>query len=217
MHLASTAVTYLQDIHVSSQRISGRKKQDCHHNAWDAVETPSKHINLTDFENADHLNHPSFRYLFLEMRDIAKQKVALSQVLLAFYVGITTKPTPVWSTEPLRVWQDLNLLNPSLLIPTWFPVEWSWPILAQTLYMELEAPPVPRTPLCCIFPGPRGPIIWIRSIAFILPPPLTAWHNNCLHDDIANAHHTSSHISIKRSMCRNRYLAIHIFYRRSSG
>jgi hypothetical protein len=30
--------------------------------------------------------------------------------------------------------------------------------LAQTLYMELEAPPVPRTPLCCIFPGPRGPI-----------------------------------------------------------
>eukprot|EP00985_Skeletonema_marinoi_P029350 scaffold27617_cov97-Skeletonema_marinoi.AAC.2 len=26
--------------------------------------------------------------------------------------------------------------------------------------MELEAPPVPRTPLCCIFPGPRGPIIY---------------------------------------------------------
>jgi len=114
---------------------------------------------LTDFENADHLNHPSFRYLFLEMRDIANQKAHLSQVLLAFYVGITTKPTPVWSTEPLRVLQDLNLLNPSLLIPTWFPVELSWLVLAQTLYMELEAPPVPRTPLCCIFPGPRGPII----------------------------------------------------------
>ena len=171
MHLASTAVTYLQDMHFSSQRISERKKQDCHHNAWDAVETPSKHINLTDFENADHLNHPSFRYLFLEMRDIAKQKAALSQVLLAFYVGITTKPTPVWSTEPLRVTQDLNLLNPSLLIPTWFPVELSWPILAQTLYMELEAPPVPRTPLCCIFPGPRGPIML---------PPTARQHAACL-------------------------------------
>eukprot|EP00985_Skeletonema_marinoi_P013489 scaffold6707_cov99-Skeletonema_marinoi.AAC.2 len=24
--------------------------------------------------------------------------------------------------------------------------------------MELEAPPVPWTPLCCIFPGPRGPM-----------------------------------------------------------
>eukprot|EP00975_Prorocentrum_lima_P013928 2960499-Prorocentrum_lima.AAC.1 len=23
----------------------------------------------------------------------------------------------------------------------------------------MEAPPVPRTPLCCIFPGPRGPIM----------------------------------------------------------
>ena len=93
------------------------------------------------------------------MRDIANQKAHLSQVLLAFYVGITTKPTPVWSTGLLRVFQDLNLLNPSLLIPTWFPVEWSWLVLAQTLYMELEAPPVPRTPLCCIFPGPRGPTI----------------------------------------------------------
>ena len=85
--------------------------------------------------------------------------MVLSQVLLAFYVGITTKPTPVWSTEPLRVLQDLNLLNPSLLIPTWFPVELSWLVLAQTLYMEMEAPPVPRTPLCCILPGPRGPIM----------------------------------------------------------
>ena len=148
-------------MHFSSQRISERKKQDCHHNAWDAVKTPSKHINLTDFKNADHLNHPSFRYLFLEMRDIANQKVALSQVLLAFYVGTLGYPTPVWSTGLLRVFQDLNLLNASLLIPTWFPVEPSWPILAQTLYMELEAPPVPRTPLCCIFPGPRGPIIII--------------------------------------------------------
>ena len=91
--------------------------------------------------------------------------MALSQVLLAFYVGITTKPTPVWSTEPLRVLQDLNLLNPSLLIPTWFPVESSWPILAQTLYMEMEAPPVPRTPLCCISPGPRGPISIYRYIS----------------------------------------------------
>ena len=146
-------------MHFSSQRISERKKQDCHHNAWDAVKTPSKHINLTDFKNADHLNHPSFRYLFLEMRDIANQKARLSQVLLAFYVGTLGYPTPVWSTGLLRVFQDLNLLNASLLIPTWFPVEPSWLILAQTLYMELEAPPVPRTPLCCIFPGPRGPMI----------------------------------------------------------
>ncbi len=122
------------------------------------LEMQSKlHQNI--FKNADHLNHPSFRYLFLEMRDIANQKVPLSQVLLAFYVGTLGYPTPVWSTGLLRVFQDLNLLNASLLIPTWFPVEPSWPILAQTLYMELEAPPVPRTPLCCIFPGPRGPII----------------------------------------------------------
>ena len=70
--------------------------------------------------------------------EIAKQKVPLSQVLLAFYVGTLGYPTPVWSTGLLRVFQDLNLLNASLLIPTWFPVEPSWPILAQTLYMELE-------------------------------------------------------------------------------
>ena len=43
-----------------------------------------------------------------------------SQVLLAFYLGINTKPTLVCSTGALRVIQDLNLLNPSLLIPTLF-------------------------------------------------------------------------------------------------
>ena len=163
-------------MHFSSQRISERKKQDCHHNAWDAVKTPSKHINLTDFKNADHLNHPSFRYLFLEMRDIANQKARLSQVLLAFYVGTLGYPTPVWSTGLLRVFQDLNLLNASLLIPTWFPVEPSWPILAQTLYIELEAPPVPRTPLCCIFPGPRGPISEMA--------PSDGWHCKLISYDV---------------------------------
>ena len=30
-------------------------------------------------------------------------------------------------------------------------------------------------------PTSNHKIIWIRSIAFILPPPLIAWHNNCLH------------------------------------
>ena len=81
----------------------------------------------------------------------------LSQVLLAFYVGINTKPTPVCSTGALRVLQDLNLLNPSILIPTLFPVEFGWIILAQTLYMELEAPSDPRATFHCAFPGPRGP------------------------------------------------------------
>eukprot|EP00984_Skeletonema_dohrnii_P025984 scaffold15224_cov77-Skeletonema_dohrnii-CCMP3373.AAC.1 len=50
-------------------------------------------------------------------------------------------------------------------------------------------------------PTSNNKIIWIRPIAFILPPPLTAWHNNYLH----RRHRTrSSHISniiseIKRS------------------
>ena len=143
-------------MHFSSQRISERKKQDCHHNAWDAVKTSSKHINLTDFKNADHLNHPSFRYLFLEMRDIANQKVALSQVLLAFYVGTLGYPTPVWSTGLLRVFQDLNLLNASLLIPTWFPVEPSWLIWLKPCIWNWRHLRFPGLRFAASFRGPEG-------------------------------------------------------------
>jgi hypothetical protein len=56
----------------------------------------------------------------------------------------------------LRPGPDLNLLNPSLLIPTWFPVEMAWVILGQMLYRVRRAPPGPSLPLRSTDWGPEG-------------------------------------------------------------
>ena len=71
-------------------------------------------------------------------------------------VSCSRQYAPQWELNLYMVTQDLFLLNPKILIPTFFPVEMAGVKMGQMTNRVRRAPPSPPIPLHSTDWGPEG-------------------------------------------------------------